>query len=144
MEDIVSASFAVFSNASYTSRFKSDFDFANATLRLGCASLIVRLERCDTALLPRALLGEDELVVTVVVAVLGLSFEEFNTAAPDVAGIFPITSSLLIRCLISSNSSQMVDCAVVDVVDSVSSVFSRGSSASLPGSIAFEVSGDEL
>lgn len=146
--DIVSASLAVFSNASYTSVLNKDFDFASAFLRFGFASLcgivIDSVSRGDTVLPTRPLFGEVELVVTVVVAVLGLSFEEFDRVAAEVGGIFPITSTLLMRCLRSSNSSQIVDCAVVDVVDSVSSVPARGISTSSLGSIVFETRGEEL
>lgn len=66
-------------------------------------------------------MGEPDIVVTVVVAVAGLSSDILETAAPEVDGNFPVSSSLLIRDFISSNSSHTVEGAVVDAVDSVPS-----------------------
>ena len=56
--------------------------------------------------------GEEEMVVTVVVAVCGRSPEPFDTAAPDVIGILPVNSSFRIRDFRSSSSSQTVEGAV--------------------------------
>lgn len=66
-------------------------------------------------------LGDPDRVVTVVVAVAGRSSDILETAAPDVDGSFPVNSSRLIRDLRSSNSSQTVEGAVVEAVDSVPS-----------------------
>jgi hypothetical protein len=65
--------------------------------------------------------GDPDMVVTVVVAVAGRSSDILETAAPEVDGSFPVSSSLLIRDFRSSSSSQTVDGAVVDAVDSVPS-----------------------
>jgi hypothetical protein len=94
-------------------------------------------------LLPRPRLGDDDMVVTVVVAVGGLSFEARDIAAPDVAGSFPVNSSLCIRDLRSSNSSQTVDGAVVDTVDSVPSAARGGSGVSCTSAVR-DTSGEEL
>ena len=61
------------------------------------------------------------MVVIVVVAVAGRSPVAAEIAASDDAGIFPVSSSLLILDLRSSNSSQTVDGAFVDTVDIVPS-----------------------
>jgi hypothetical protein len=63
-------------------------------------------------------LGEDDKVVACVVAVRGLSFEPVIAAA-DEGGSFPVSSSFLILDFRSSNSSQTVEGAVVEIVDSV-------------------------
>lgn len=81
--------------------------------------------------------------MTVVVAVGGRSFEARDIAASDVRGSFPVNSSLCIRDLRSSNSSQTVDGAVVDTVDSVPSAARGGSGASCTSTVR-ETSGEEL
>ena len=68
------------------------------------------------------------MVVTVVVAVRGRSPENDDMAAADEGGNLPVRSSVRIRDFRSSSSSQTVDGAVVDNVDSVPS--SRALSAS--------------
>lgn len=68
-----------------------------------------------------AFFGEEDIVVAVVFAVCGLSSDIRDTAAADVGGIFPVSSRRCIRDFMSSNSSQTVDGAVVDVVDAVPS-----------------------
>jgi hypothetical protein len=93
--------------------------------------------------LPRPRFGEDDIVVTVVVAVGGRSLDACETAAPDVAGSFPVNSSLCMRDLRSSNSSHTVDGAVVDTVDSVPSA-ARGVSGVSCMSVVRETSGEEL
>lgn len=60
-------------------------------------------------------------MVTVVVAVRGLSPETLDIAAADEGGNFPVSSNFRILDFKSSNSSQTVDGAVVDKVDSVPS-----------------------
>ena len=67
--------------------------------------------------------GDKELVVTVVVAVGGRSRRVLDIAALDEAGNFPVISSLRILDFMSSSSSQTVEGAVVDTVDSVSSAW---------------------
>lgn len=57
------------------------------------------------------------MVVAAVVAVLGLSADDM--AAADEGGNLPVNSSLRIRDLRSSNSSQTVEGAAVEAVDSV-------------------------
>jgi len=57
----------------------------------------------------------------VVVAVLGLSPEPFEIAAPDVAGSFPVSSSFLIRDFRSSSSSQTEEGAATESTESVPS-----------------------
>ncbi len=74
--------------------------------------------------------GEDDIVVTVVVAVRGRSRVALDTAAADELGSCPVSSSLRILDLRSSNSSQTVEGAVVESVDSVPSV-GRGSRSTM-------------
>lgn len=69
----------------------------------------------------RPCLGEEESVVTVVVAVGGRSVIALVIAAPDDVGILAVSSSFRSLDLRSSNSSKMVDGAVVETVDSVPS-----------------------
>lgn len=66
-------------------------------------------------------LGDMEAVVTVVLAVAGRSSDSFVTAAPEVEGSLPVSSRRLILDLSSSSSSQTVEGAVVEAVDSVPS-----------------------
>jgi hypothetical protein len=94
-------------------------------------------------LFPRPRFGDVDIVVTVVVAVGGRSFEAREIAAPDVAGSFPVNSSLCILDLRSSNSSQTVDGAVVDTVDSVPSAARSVSGVSCTSAVR-ETSGEEL
>ena len=61
--------------------------------------------------------GDDERVVAAVVAVRGRSAEDIAAAEDD--GSLPVSSSFRIRDFRSSNSSQTVEGAVVDIVDSV-------------------------
>ena len=63
--------------------------------------------------------GDDDIVVMVVVAVGGRSFNAFDIAAFDEFGSAPVSSSLRSLDFSSSSSSQTVDGAVVDTVDSV-------------------------
>lgn len=60
-------------------------------------------------------------MVTVVVAVRGRSPEPLDTAAPDVAGIFPESSIRRIRDFNSSSSSQTEAGAPVESTESVPS-----------------------
>jgi hypothetical protein len=81
-------------------------------------------------------------VVAVVVAVGGRSADARETAAPEVGGSFPVNSSFRIRDLRSSSSSQTVDGAVVDAVDSVPSAM-RGVSGESSTSTVFKTRGEE-
>ena len=63
--------------------------------------------------------GEDDIVVAFVVAVRGRSPATVDIAAADDAGSLPVSSSFLIRDFKSSSSSQTVDGAAVEIVDSV-------------------------
>lgn len=69
----------------------------------------------------RATFGDDEMVVTVVVAVRGRSADVLDMPEAFDGGNLPVSSSFRIRDLRSSSSSQTVDGAVVDNVDSVPS-----------------------
>lgn len=71
----------------------------------------------------RPCLGDEDIVVTVVVAVRGLSPDMEDIAAAEEEGNFPVNSSFRILDFRSSNSSHTVDGAVVDRVDSVPSCF---------------------
>ena len=75
----------------------------------------------------RAFLGDEEAVVMAVLAVGGRSPTAPEIAAPEDAGILPVSSSLRIRLLRSSSSSHTVDGAVVDTVLSVPSLRDGGS-----------------
>ena len=100
-------------------------DLTSAALKRGWASFdsgSAPFESTGDILFARPLFGEDDIVVTVVVAVGGRSWEAREIAAPDVGGSLPVNSSLFIRDLRSSNSSQTVEGAVVDTLDSVPSV----------------------
>lgn len=61
--------------------------------------------------------GEDDIVVAAVVAVFGLS--DVVIAAAEDGGSLPVSSSFRILDLRSSSSSQTVEGAVVEMVDSV-------------------------
>jgi hypothetical protein len=98
-------------------------DFDRAECRIGYASFceaeVTVLSFC-CSLFPD-LFGDEDIVVTVVVAVGGLSSDSLETAAAEVDGNFPVSSNRWIRDFRSSSSSQTVDGAVVDAVDSVPS-----------------------
>ena len=64
--------------------------------------------------------GDEDVFVIVVLAVPGLSPNAVAIAALDEAGSLPMTSKLLILDFKSSSSSQSVEGALVDVVDSES------------------------
>ena len=68
----------------------------------------------------RSCLGDELIVVGAVVVVRGLSelAPPPVTAAFEVGGIFPVSSSFLIRDLRSSNSSQTVEGAVCESTES--------------------------
>src|SRR5271163_3498385 len=82
-----------------------------------------------------ACFGDADIVVAFVVAVRGLSPVAEDIAAADEEGNFPVNSSFLMRDFRSSSSSQTVDGAVVDMVDSVVSrtgYFGRSATSSRP------------
>jgi len=82
-----------------------------------------------------ACFGDVDMVVAFVVAVRGLSPVAEDIAAAEEEGNFPVSSSFLIRDFRSSSSSQTVDGAVVDIVDSVASrarYFGRSEISSRP------------
>lgn len=87
------------------------------------------VDREGELLLPRRCLGDEESVVIVVVAVCGRSPDPLDTASPDVVGNLPVSSSFRILDFRSSSSSQTVEGAVVEAVDSVSAA--RGVSGEL-------------
>ena len=60
-------------------------------------------------------LGELDMVVAAVVAVLGRS--AVDIAAAEEGGNFPVSSNLRMRDLRSSSSSQTVEGALVEIVD---------------------------
>lgn len=121
------ASVIVASSEVYTSPLKTTLALANADCRIGCTGLcsVSAIE----ALTLRRCFGEEDKVVMAVFAVRGLSLVGVYIAAEDDGGSFPVSSSFLIRSLRSSSSSQTVDGAVVDSVDSVPSGRDRSVSA---------------
>ena len=123
----VKASVIVASREVYTSPLKTAFALANADCRIGCAGFcsisaaeMLALRRC---------FGEEDKVVMAVFAVRGLSFVGVYIAAEDDEGSLPVSSSFLMRSLRSSSSSQTVDGAVMDNVDSLPSARDRSVSA---------------
>lgn len=68
-------------------------------------------------------------MVMAVFAVRGRSLEGLYIAAEDDGGSFPVSSNFLMRSFSSSSSSQTVEGAVVDRVDSVPSARDRSVSA---------------
>ena len=127
----VRASEAVASRAWNTSGATCALALARALFRIGCAEASSRpkLDVPGEMLAPRARFGDEDIVVTVVVAVRGLSMDEV-IALLDELGITPVISSLLIRDLISSSSSQTVEGAVVETEDSVPSAPTAGGEGS--------------
>lgn len=113
------ASVIVASREVYTSPLKTTLALANADCRIGCTGLcsVSAIE----ALVLRRCFGEEDKVVMAVFAVRGLSLVGVYIAAEDDGGSFPVSSSFLMRSFRSSSSSQTVDGAVVDSVDSVPS-----------------------
>jgi hypothetical protein len=77
----------------------------------------------DVPPVPYPRFGEDDTVVVVVVAVRGLSAEVGEMVDFVGAATLPPNSSFLILDFKSSNSSQTVDGAVVETLDSVPSCF---------------------
>lgn len=69
--------------------------------------------------------GDDDTVVTVVVAVRGLSPDELDELPPPTAGIRPVTSRRRIRDFRSSNSSQTDDAAFVELEEEESALLSN-------------------
>ncbi len=120
----VSASVAVASKTRYMLGLSKGFDLARAECRSGCMLSTPRPLTVDASGdtgLSRLCFGDDDTVVTVVVAVRGLSPKTPAIAAPEDWGILPVSSSLRILDFMSSSSSHTVEGAVVDTVDSVPS-----------------------
>ena len=118
------ASVAADSMALKTSGLTRFLVLESADMRIGCDS------RCDDVELiastgaapaPDPRFGDADIVVALVVAVGGRSSDARDMAAPEVGGIFPVSSNRWIRDLRSSNSSHTVDGAAVDAEDSVPS-----------------------
>ncbi len=122
----VSASIAVASRTRYMLVPSKGFDLAKAECRSGCILSTPRPLTVDASgetVLSRLCFGDDDTVVTVVVAVRGRSPKTLAIAAPEDGGIFPVSSSLRILDFMSSSSSHTVEGAVVDTVDSVPSAW---------------------
>ena len=120
----LSASIAVASRIRYILRSSKGFDLAKAECRSGCTLSTPRPLTVDASgelVLSRRCFGDDDTVVTVVVAVGGLSPKAPAIAAPEDWGSLPVSSSLRILDFMSSSSSHTVEGAVVDTVDSVPS-----------------------
>jgi hypothetical protein len=119
----VNASAAAASSALYTSEPTAGLALAKADCNRVCMELAVGAADVvsSVTLVLRICLcfGDEDSVVAVVVAVRGRSPETLDIAAADDPGNLPVNSSFLIRDLRSSSSSQTVDGAVVDKVDSV-------------------------
>jgi hypothetical protein len=116
------ASEAVASRARQISLLTTGLAFPRAVCSNGCIGELLPAivdSGGEPAFLP--CLGEEDMVVTVVVAVRGLSTVAFDIAAADDEGNFPVSSSFRILDFRSSSSSQTVDGAVVERVDSVPS-----------------------
>lgn len=144
---MVRASAAVASKALYISAESRGLDLASAECRRGCNSGgSVPLTSTGDTLLPRPrCFGDVDIVVTVVVAVGGLSLDARDMAAPDVAGSFRVSSRRFMRDLRSSSSSHTVEGAVVETVDSVPSAVRPVSGAGVSCmSVIRETSGEEL
>jgi hypothetical protein len=104
----------------YTSPVKAPFAFASALWRRGW-EVVVGAKAEVLGEIPFALLrGDEETVVTVVVAVRGRSPEELDAFPADAGGIRPVTSNRRILDFKSSNSSHTEDAAVVEAVDTES------------------------
>ena len=90
----------------------------SAEFRTGCGDWSLNDWFVGEVFCPKVRFGDEDIVVTVVVAVRGRSMA-VETAAFEEAGILPVSSSLRILDFKSSSSSQTVDGAVVDTDDSV-------------------------
>lgn len=120
----VNASVTVTSNAWKTSVLTADLAFARAECSrvwIGFAFAEPPSSVSDVLLDFRVTLGDDEMVVTVVVAVRGRSADVLEMPEAFDGGNLPVSSSFRMRDLRSSSSSQTVDGAVVESVDSVPS-----------------------
>lgn len=142
----VSASDAVASSARWVSGVRKGLDLAIAELRSGCgegSSELSGLEAAGEVLTPRGSLGEDDMVVTVVVAVRGRSVVPEDGFAPKKLGSFPVNSNFRILDFRSSSSSHTVDGAVVDTVDSVPSKPGKGGDDSCSKESFLAVNGED-
>lgn len=125
MVDKAVASVAVASRVLYTSLPSTVLDLASADCKRGWTGLAGAASgSAEGPLSLRRWLGDEDMVVAVVAAVRGRSppeFEAEDMAACDDGGNLPVNSSLRMRDLRSSSSSQTVDGALVERVDSVPS-----------------------
>jgi hypothetical protein len=122
------ASLAVASSVRYKDALSRAFAFPRAICKVGCMSANVTevgvggFDAPATAswLALRSCFGEELIVVGAVVAVLGLSelAPPPVTAALEVDGILPVSSSFLIRDFRSSSSSHTVEGAVCESTES--------------------------
>ena len=131
--EMASASVATVSSAWYASGDIQALDLASACLSSGWGVLPSSrsaLEVIGDEPSAVARLGDEDMVVTVVVAVLGRSpFAAGTPLVPPPAldcGMLHIISSLRMRELMSPTSSHRVDGAVVEMVDSVPPCWPRG------------------
>jgi hypothetical protein len=114
------ASVIVASREVYTSPLRTALALDSADCSRGWTWLWWSLSPAEMLAL-RWCLGEEEVAVIAEVAVRGLSLGLLYIAAADDGGSFPVSSNFLIRSLRSSSSSQTVEGAAVDKVDSVPS-----------------------
>ena len=140
------ASSAAASSAPKMSWPRNGLDLDRAECKIGYASFCE-----DTVLAPSVFctpppdrFGDEDMVVTVVVAVGGRSSETLDTAAADVAGSLPVSSNRWIRDFKSSSSSHTVEGAFVEAVDSVPSTPCAFSACCWPLRSKDRTSGDEL
>lgn len=129
-DDNVKASVTAASSVEKTSVLTASFAFASAEWSKGCTwlgALAASVSSAGTLAL-RPCFGDDDNVVTVVVAVRGLSPEPLDMAVCEDGGSLPVSSSFLMRDFKSSSSSQTVEGAAVERVDSVPSSRARSKS----------------
>lgn len=118
------ASDAVASSARYMEGAIFRLAFARASFSRGwtfCGVSAPSVDSDGDSFVLRCCLGDEETVVTEVLAVLGRSAEAFATTAPEVVGILPPSSILRILDFRSSNSSHTEAAGPVESRDSVPS-----------------------
>lgn len=140
----VIASNAVAVRARCTSAETVFLDLVRAECRSGCieVSSFVRFDAIGEKLVPCVYLDDDDAVVAVVAAVRGRS-ATLNAVAPDELGSTPVCSSCLILDFMSSNSSQTVEGAVVEIADSALSARADGIGRSWSNEPCLAVKGEE-
>lgn len=123
MDDKANASVAADSMALNTSELTTPFVLESADRSNGCVSRVndaLLLASTGGAPAPEPRFGDADMVVALVVAVGGRSSDVLDVVMAD-AAILPVSSSRWIRDFKSSNSSQTVDGAAVELDDSVPS-----------------------